>query len=200
MAEIILVRHGETEWSASGWHTSVTDLPLTARGEEQARALAPALATGGFAAVLVSPRQRALRTAELSGLAVTGVDPDLAEWDYGRYEGLTSARIMTERPDWSLWTDGAPDGESPQQVGARTDSVLARVRSLLGGGDVVIVGHAHALRVLAARWVGLPASGGGLLRLDTATISALGTEHARHVINRWNCSPGGFRSPGAVTS
>jgi broad specificity phosphatase PhoE len=186
MAEIVLVRHGETEWSANGRHTSTTDLPLTARGEHQARALAPALAARRFAAVLSSPRQRALRTAELAGLHVTAVDDDLVEWDYGRYEGRTTADIHTHDPDWNLWTDGAPGGENPHRVGARLDRILDRARDLLHDGDVALVGHGHALRVAGARWTGLAASCGGLLRLDTATLSALGFEHARPVLNRWN--------------
>jgi broad specificity phosphatase PhoE len=186
MAEIVLIRHGETEWSANGRHTSTTDLPLTPRGEQQARALAPALAGRRFAAVLSSPRQRALRTAELAGLHVTAVDDNLVEWDYGAYEGRTTADIHTDDPDWNLWTDGAPGGESPHRVGARLDQVLDRARDLLHDGDVALVAHGHALRVAGARWAGLAASCGGLLRLDTATLSALGFEHARPVLNRWN--------------
>ncbi|MEJ3744288.1 histidine phosphatase family protein [Actinomycetes bacterium KLBMP 9797] len=185
MSEIVLVRHGETEWSRSHRHTSYTDLDLTPDGERQARALEARLAGRSFAAVLSSPRKRALRTAELAGLAVTEVDDDLAEWDYGEYEGITTAEIHgTRDPDWNLWTDGAPGGESPDAVGARLDRVLDRARA--AGGDVALVGHAHALRVVGARWVGLPAAGGGLLRLNTATLSELGYEHGRPVILRWN--------------
>lgn len=187
VAEIVLIRHGQTGWSAAGRHTSRTDLPLTDIGERQARALAPALAERRFAAVLCSPRLRARRTAELAGLTVTDIDDNLAEWDYGRYEGITTADIHRDRPDWYLWTDGAPGGETPDEVGARLDKVLDRARATLDRGDVALVGHGHALRVAGARWVGLPPSGGGLLRLDTGTLSVLGFEHARAVIRRWNC-------------
>lgn len=189
MGEIVLVRHGETEWSASRRHTSYTDLELTADGEREARALATPLAGRRFALVLASPRRRALRTAELAGLAVTAADEDLAEWNYGRYEGVTTADIHTGRPGWNIWTDGCPAGESPAEVGARLDRVLARAAAALADGDVALVGHAHSLRVLGARWIGLPPSGGGLLRLDTATVSVLGHEHGRRVILRWNQPP-----------
>ncbi|MFG1848222.1 histidine phosphatase family protein [Micromonospora carbonacea] len=189
MGEIVLVRHGETGWSASRRHTSYTDLELTADGEREARALATPLAGRRFALVLASPRRRALRTAELAGLAVTAADEDLAEWNYGRYEGVTTADIHTGRPGWNIWTDGCPAGESPAEVGARLDRVLARAAATLADGDVALVGHAHSLRVLGARWIGLPPSGGGLLRLDTATVSVLGHEHGRRVILRWNQPP-----------
>ncbi|MFG1804591.1 histidine phosphatase family protein [Micromonospora carbonacea] len=189
MGEIVLVRHGETEWSASRRHTSYTDLELTADGEREARALATPLAGRRFTLVLASPRRRALRTAELAGLAVTAADEDLAEWNYGRYEGVTTADIHTGRPGWNIWTDGCPAGESPAEVGARLDRVLARAAAALADGDVALVGHAHSLRVLGARWIGLPPSGGGLLRLDTATVSVLGHEHGRRVILRWNQPP-----------
>jgi broad specificity phosphatase PhoE len=187
VGEVTLLRHGETEWSADGRHTSRTELALTRNGEDQARALAPAMAGRTFAAVLASPRRRAQRTAELAGLRVTAVDDDLAEWEYGDYEGITTADIRETRPDWSLWTDGAPGGESPEDVGARIDRLLVRVRRMLADGDVVLVGHGHSLRVLGARWVGLPPSGGGLLKLDTATVSILGFEHGNPVITHWNC-------------
>jgi probable phosphoglycerate mutase len=186
VGEIVLIRHGETGWSAIGKHTSRTDLELTHRGEREAVQLAPALAGRTFRAVLSSPRGRALRTADLAKLPVTSIDDDLAEWDYGEYEGVTTAEIHRTRPDWSLWTDGAPGGESPAQIQTRLDRVLDRVRPLLAEGDVALVAHGHALRVLAARWIGLPASGGALLRLDTATLSILGFEHDRPVITRWN--------------
>jgi probable phosphoglycerate mutase len=186
MGEAILIRHGETEWSKAHKHTSYTDLPLTAEGERQAKALAPAVAGRRFVAVISSPRQRALRTAELAGLTVSTVDEDLAEWDYGEYEGLTTEEIRRARPGWQLWADGCPGGESPEQVGARLDRVIARIKPLLAHGDVALVGHGHATRVLGARWVGLPPSAGGLLRLDTATLSALGYEREQEVILRWN--------------
>ncbi|GIJ07997.1 histidine phosphatase family protein [Micromonospora andamanensis] len=195
MSEILLVRHGETTWSASRRHTSYTDLPLTPDGERQARALGPAVAGRRFVAVLTSPRIRALRTAQLAGLAVTGTDDDLAEWHYGDYEGRTTAQIQDEHPGWSVWTDGCPGGESPSEVGERLDRVLAKLHPLLDRGPVALVGHAHALRVLGARWIGLPPSAGGLLRLDTATLSLLGHEHGRRVILRWNQPPPATPAP-----
>jgi broad specificity phosphatase PhoE len=186
MGELVLVRHGATEWSVNGRHTSHTDLPLTADGERQAHALAGALSGRYFAAVLCSPRQRARHTAELAGLKVTDVTEDLAEWNYGEYEGITTASIREQRPEWNLWSDGCPGGESPEQVGARLDRVLDTIRPLLTQGDVAAVAHGHTLRVLGARWLGLPVAGGALLRLDTATLSTLGHEHARQVISVWN--------------
>jgi probable phosphoglycerate mutase len=186
VGDLVLIRHGETEWSANGRHTSRTDLPLTERGEQEARRLRDALAGRDFAAVLSSPRGRSLRTAELAGLTVTDADEDLAEWDYGRYEGLTSAQIREQRPDWKLWRDGCPDGESPQQVGARMDRLLSRARTLAENGDVVLIGHGHSLRVAGARWVGLPASDGEALYLGTATLSRLGYEHSHPVLREWN--------------
>jgi len=186
VTEIVLVRHGQTEWSATGRHTSVTDVCLTPEGERQARLLGQRLAGRRFVAVLSSPRQRAWRTAGLAGLAVTEVDDDLAEWHYGGYEGITTKQIRADRPDWVLWRDGCPGGETPEQVGARIDRVLARVRELLPRGDVALVGHGHSLRVAGARWVGLPVAAGGLLALDTATLCTLGYEHERPVVRGWN--------------
>ncbi len=187
MGEIILVRHGETEWSATHRHTSTTDLPLTPRGEAQARALADGLADIDVAAVVVSPRRRARRTAELAGLSVTLIDPDLVEWDYGEYEGLTTAQIRQTRPEWFLWRDGCPGGESPGQVAARADRVLERVGPLVaGGGTVALVAHGHLLRVITARWLGLEPAAGALFRLDVATLSVLGYEREQRVIQRWN--------------
>jgi broad specificity phosphatase PhoE len=188
MAEIVLIRHGQTEWSANGRHTSYTDIDLTEVGERQARALADRLAGRAFAAVVSSPRLRARRTADLAGLAVTEISDDLAEWHYGEYEGITSATIREDRPGWSLWTDGAPGGEQPDAVGARLDRVLARAEELLteSGGDVALIAHGHSLRVAGARWIGLPASRGALLFLDTATMSTLGHEHGTRVIRHWN--------------
>jgi broad specificity phosphatase PhoE len=191
MAEIVLIRHGQTEWSAAGKHTSYTDLDLTEEGERQARTAGDRLAGRTFAAVLSSPRKRALRTAELAGLRVTETTEDLAEWNYGEYEGITSATIRETRPQWSLWTDGAPGGESPAEVAARLDRVLARARTLLEEGDVALIAHGHSLRVAGARWIGLPATGGGLLKLGTATMSTLGFEHGNPVIDTWNASCGG---------
>ena len=187
MAEIVLSRHGQTEWSANGRHTSYTDLDLTPMGEEQAREVGRKLRDRTFVAVFSSPRRRALRTVELAGLTVTEVTDDLAEWNYGEYEGITTKEIRKTRPNWSLWTDGCPGGEAPDQVAARLDRVLARAKALLGHGDVALVGHGHSLRVGGARWVGLPPKDGKLFKLDTATLSALGFEHeVDQVITTWN--------------
>ncbi|MEV6305317.1 histidine phosphatase family protein [Actinoplanes sp. NPDC051861] len=187
MSEIVLIRHGQTEWSANGRHTSYTDLELTAEGERQARAVRDGITGRNFAAVLSSPRKRALHTAELAALTVSEVLDDLAEWNYGEYEGVTTRDIRSSRPGWSLWTDGCPGGESPEQVGARLDRVLARAREFLPEGDVALVAHGHCLRVAGARWIGLPPRAGGLLKLDTATISALGFEHGSDpVLASWN--------------
>lgn len=189
MTEIIVVRHGQTTWSASGQHTSYTDLPLTDTGERQAAALRPALASRTFAAVFCSPRVRATRTADLAGLTGVRLDDDLVEWDYGSYEGLTSARIRETEPSWDLWRDGCPGGESPRQIGIRLDRVLDRVREALVIGDVALVAHGHSLRVATARWLGLPVSAGALFVLDTATLSRLGFEHGLPVLTGWNENP-----------
>jgi probable phosphoglycerate mutase len=195
MGELILLRHGETEWSRSGRHTGRTDVPLTPRGEAAAAALAPALSRLRIIAASTSPATRAVRTAELAGLADAKPDPDLWEWDYGGYEGRTTAEIRTERPGWYLWRDGvipgdaAHPGESIEAVGERADRVLARVRPLLRDGNVALAAHGHILRVLTARWLQLEPSGGRLFRLDTGTISALGTEHGEPVIAFWNLPP-----------
>ena len=197
MGELILLRHGETEWSASGQHTGRTDIPLTARGEAAAAALAPALAQRPIRAAFTSPASRAVRTAELAGLHDAKPDPDLQEWDYGGYEGRTTPQIQQDRPGWYLWRDGvipgdaAHPGETVAQVGARADVVLARVRPLLADGDVALVAHGHILRVLTARWLELAPDGGRLFRLDTGTISTLGTEHDYPVITAWNLPPSG---------
>ena len=196
MGELILLRHGETEWSASGRHTGRTDIPLTARGEAAAVALAPALARRQIRAVFTSPAMRAVRTAELAGLTDAKPDPDLWEWDYGGYEGLTTPQIQVQRPGWYLWRDGvipgdaAHPGETVGQVGLRTDTVLARVDPLLAEGDVALVAHGHVLRVLTARWLQLDPDDGRLYRLDTGTFSTLGTEHGYPVIMTWNVPPG----------
>lgn len=195
MGELVLVRHGETEWTLSGQHTSYTDLPLTPTGEEQARSLAPLLATRHIHRVFTSPMERARQTAKLAGLDHARVDPDLREWDYGGYEGVTTREIHRERPGWDLWTDGVvpgPEGhpgETPQEVGDRADRVLARVDAAFAngeGGDVVLVAHAHFLRVLTARRLGLPPADGALFQLATGTVSRLGMEHGRHVLTAWN--------------
>ncbi|MFI1096871.1 histidine phosphatase family protein [Streptomyces sp. NPDC020917] len=198
MGELVLIRHGETEWTLSGQHTSYTDLPLTPNGEEQARSLAPLLASRHIACVLTSPMERARQTAKLAGLERTRIEPDLREWDYGGYEGVTTRDIHRTRPDWDLWTDGvAPGpeghpGESPDEVGARADKVLARADAAFAnsdGGDVVLVAHAHLLRVLTARRLGLPAADGALFQLATGTVSRLGMEHGHHVLTAWNRLP-----------
>ena len=187
MGEIVLIRHGQTEWSANGRHTSFTDLDLTPAGEQQARDVGRRLGHRAFAAVISSPRQRALRTAELAGIAVTETTEDLAEWNYGEYEGVTTAEIHRTRPSWSLWIDGCPGGESPGQVGARIDRVLEHARKFLDQGDVALIAHGHSLRVCGARWAGLEPKAGGVLKLDTATLSTLGFEHdTDQVIDTWN--------------
>lgn len=186
MSELWLVRHGPTEWSRAGRHTSTTDLPLLPDGEDDARALAPRLAGLRPRLVLTSPRLRARRTAELAGHPDAEVCPDLAEWDYGDYEGRTTLDIRAERPGWSLWTDGAPGGESAAAVTARLDAVVARVRERADDAPALVFAHGHALRALTARWLGLPVDAGRYWRLDTATISVLGFERESPVILRWN--------------
>ncbi|MEY9872552.1 broad specificity phosphatase PhoE [Streptacidiphilus sp. MAP12-33] len=199
MSDLILVRHGETEWSLSGQHTSWTQLPLTANGEAQARALAPLLAEHKICLALVSPMQRAQDTAKLAGVDAM-VDPDLTEWDYGAYEGVTTREIHRTRPAWNLWTDGVaagPEehpGETPEEVGIRADRVIAKAEAAIQngrGGDVVLVAHAHFLRVFTARRLGLPPADGALFQLATGTISRLSTEHGRPVIATWNERPRG---------
>ncbi|EFE65875.1 histidine phosphatase family protein [Streptomyces viridosporus] len=194
MGDLLLARHGETEWSRAGRHTGRTDLPLTPSGEAQAKSLVPLLAGRTFALVLTSPLLRARRTAELAGLAGAVPEADLREWDYGGYEGVTTADIRRTRPGWDLWTDGVPPGpdlpgESVEQVGERADRVLARVAGALDGGDVLLVAHGHLLRVLTARRLGLPPVEGRLFRLETGTLSRLSLEHGRPVIAEWNARP-----------
>jgi broad specificity phosphatase PhoE len=186
--QIVLVRHGETEWSLSGQHTSRTDLPLLEVGRERARALGPLLAGWDFSRVLTSPLRRARETCELAGFGDRAqVMEDLCEWDYGEYEGLTTAQIREQRPDWSLWRDGCPGGEQPSEIGARADRVLDRMRD--DGGDVLAVAHGHIFRVLGARWIQLPASGGARLALKAGAICALGYERETEVISLWNDAP-----------
>ncbi|MGD0778081.1 MAG: histidine phosphatase family protein [Candidatus Solibacter sp.] len=186
MRELWLLRHGETEWSRSGAHTGRTDIPLTPAGRAGAAALGRYLNHRPFALVLVSPLQRARETCRLAGYENARIDPDLAEWDYGDYEGLTTPQIQAERPAWSLWNDGVPNGETVSQVAARAEAVIAR--GLPVAGDVALFAHAHFLRVLAARWLGLPPEDGRLFALGTATVSILGYEHQTPVIIRWNLS------------
>jgi probable phosphoglycerate mutase len=187
MRELWLIRHGETEWSRSGAHTGRTDIPLTEAGRQKAAALGQYLQARPFALVLVSPLLRARETSRLAGYENARIDPDLSEWDYGDFEGLTTPQIQAERPQWSLWTAGVPNGETDAQVAARADTVIAR--ALLVEGDVALFAHGHILRVLAARWLGLPPEGGRLFALGTATISTLGYERETRVITRWNLSP-----------
>lgn len=183
-AELWMVRHGETAWSREGRHTSRTDLPLTAAGEASARALAPRLGSVAFDLVLSSPRVRARRTAELAGFAEPRLDEDLVEWDYGDFEGLTSAEIAERDPGWTVWTHPCPGGESEDAVARRLDRVVATARAQ--GGRVLVFGHGHACRALAMRWLGLTVSGGRLLMLDPATVSVLGAEHGSAAVARWN--------------
>ena len=184
---VYLARHGETAWSLSGQHTGRTDLPLTDRGERQARALGERLRGAHFVKVLTSPSQRARRTAELAGFSSAAeIDPDLAEWDYGQYEGRRTADILAERPGWFLFRDGAPGGETPDQVAARADRVVRRIRAVQG--DIAVFSSAHILRVLAVRWLGLEAAAGRYFLLGTSSLSILGYEHnlAEPAIRLWN--------------
>lgn len=182
--ELWIVRHGPTEWSRNGRHTSVTDLPLLPDAEDEARALAPRLAGIEPALVLTSPRLRARRTAELAGFGHAQLDDDLVEWGYGDYEGLTTPQIRESVPGWSVWTHPVPGGESAEEVAERLDRVVERARA--ADGPTLAFAHGHSLRGLAARWLGLPVSDGRLLRLDTATISVLGYERETPVLLRWN--------------
>ena len=183
--EVFLVRHGETEWSLSGRHTGVTDLPLTENGRRAAQRLGPLLSKTEFALVLSSPLQRARRTCELAGLGDRmQVDADLVEWTYGEYEGLTPEEIQRAAPGWMIFRDGCPGGESPDQVGARVDRLLGKVRAV--AGRVALFAHGHVLRVFAARWIGLPPTHGGHFLLDTATVSILGYYRDIPAVKRWN--------------
>jgi probable phosphoglycerate mutase len=187
--DVWLIRHGETEWSRSGQHTGLTDLPLTDTGRRVARALAPVLARESFALVLTSPLRRALQTCELTGLGDRAqVDPDLLEWNYGEYEGLTSAEIHEHAPGWLVFTDGAPDGERPDDVGRRVDRVIARARA--APGNVAVFAHGHLLRVLAARWLGWPVAAGRHFLLDTGTVNVLSAYWEAPAIKRWNAPVG----------
>jgi broad specificity phosphatase PhoE len=186
--QVVLVRHGETEWSRDGRHTGKTDVPLTPAGREQARVVRPELTGRTFTLVLTSPLQRALETCRLAGFeAQARVRPELAEWDYGRYEGLTSKQIAASNPHWSLWRDGGPGGETPTDVGRRADSVIGEIREVTG--NVLIFAHGHILRVLTARWLAEPAAGGRHYALQTASLSVLGYEHEEPVIQHWNRPP-----------
>ncbi|MFE3607315.1 histidine phosphatase family protein [Streptomyces goshikiensis] len=193
MGELIVIRHGQTEWSLSGQHAGRTDVPLTDVGEAAASALAPRLAHRRLVAVFSSPLSRAMRTAELAGLTGAKPDPDLLEWDYGGYEGLTARQIRKSRPGWDLWRDGVIPGDADHpgehlaQVAARTDAVLDRIRALLSDGDVAVVAHGHLARVLTVRWLGLDASASRLLgHPHPGTLGFLATEDGQPVISAWN--------------
>ena len=183
--QIVLVRHGETEWSRSGQHTSRTDLPLVEEGRQRAAALGPALAKWDFSLVLTSPLRRARETCELAGFGDRAeVCEDLREWDYGEYEGLTTPEIREQNPDWSLWTDGCPGGEQPAQVGARADRVIERMRG--GDGDALAFAHGHILRVLTARWLQMGVAAGARFALSPGAICVLGFERETEVVQLWN--------------
>lgn len=189
-AKLVVVRHGETEWSAEGRHTGRTDVPMTEVGRHQARGLAGPLGSMHFDLVLTSPLRRATETCALAGMA-DRAEPtdDLLEWDYGEYEGRTTAEIREERPGWTLWSDGVPGGETAAEVGRRVDRVIERARGQRG--DTLCFSHGHVLRVLASRWVGLPPMGGRMLALDACGLGVLGWEREVPVIERWNePSPG----------
>jgi len=183
VGELWIVRHGETEWSRDGRHTSTTEVDLTPDGERVARGLAERLDGIAFDRVLSSPRTRARRTAELAGFTDVEVDPDLAEWDYGDYEGLTTPQIREQVPGWTVWSEPCPGGETADEVAARLDRVVAQVRRT---GRVLVFSHGHASRVLAARWLGLPPDDGRHFVLDTATVSVLGWERESPAVVRWN--------------
>jgi broad specificity phosphatase PhoE len=186
-AELWLIRHGDTEWTVSGAHTGRTDLPLTGPGREHAKAIRRYLGERKFALVLTSPLERARETCELAGYGdVAQLEPNLREWDYGDYEGRTTAEIHKERPGWSLWTSGVPNGETIDQVAARAEAVIAR--ALSAQGDVALFSHGHILRILTARWLRLPAVDGRLFALGTASVSKLGYERETQVITQWNVS------------
>jgi broad specificity phosphatase PhoE len=183
--ELVLVRHGETEWSRDLRHTSHTDIPLTEHGRQEAVVLRDALAERSFARVLSSPLQRALETCRLAGPGDhMEVTDDLVEWDYGEYEGITTAEIRERRPGWNLWRDGCPGGETAADVGRRVDRVIASLAGL--DGDAALFAHGHVLRVLTARWLELAPEAGARFKLDTGTLSALGYERETRAVTRWN--------------
>ena len=183
--EVFLVRHGETEWSLNGRHTGVSDIPLTENGREVARRWRPFAATRTFDLVLTSPLRRARETCELAGLGERAeTDPDLMEWNYGAYEGLTPTEIRARQPEWMIFRDGCPGGESPEQIGARVDRLIARIRAR--AANVALFAHGHVLRVLGARWLGLPPSAGSHFLLETASLSVLSSYHGVPAMKRWN--------------
>lgn len=186
-SQLWLIRHGETEWSANGRHTSRTDLPLTGNGRERALQLRDFLHNTAFAAVFRSPMLRAKETCEIAGYGDTAVvDEGLKEWDYGIYEGRTTKEIQAEIPGWSVWNDPIPGGETVEQVGARADGVIARALHAANGGNAALFGHAHILRILTARWIGLEARGGAFFSLGTGSVSVLGWERETRVVSHWN--------------
>ena len=183
--QVFLIRHGETAWSLSGQHTGTTDIPLTENGRRRAEKLRPMVAKKTFAGVFVSPMQRARDTCELAGLGASAViDPDLAEWNYGAYEGLTPAQIHAKAPGWLIFRDGCPGGETPAQMGARADRMIDRVRSV--NGDVALFAHGHIFRVLVARWIGFPAGAGQHFLLDTGSLCVLGYYRDIPAVEIWN--------------
>jgi broad specificity phosphatase PhoE len=185
--KVLLIRHGETEWSLSRQHTGTTDIPLTENGRKVARLLQPILAKQVFALVLTSPLRRARETCELAGLGDRAhSDPDLMEWNYGEYEGLTPAQIHAKRPEWMLFTDGCPGGESPDQVEVRIDRVIARIRTVAAEGNVALFAHGHLIRAFAARWLGLRAADGRFFLLDPATINVLSFYRTVPAVKHWN--------------
>ena len=188
MNEVVLARHGETEWSRSGRHTGTTDLELTAEGCAAAARLAGVLSAWSFALVLTSPLRRARDTARLAGFGAAEVEPSLVEWTYGDYEGLTTPEIRESVPGWTVWTHPSPGGETAAEIGARVDGVISRVQAV--AGPVLLVAHGHVLRVLAARWLGLAAREGRSFALDPATVSVLGWERETPVLRRWNAPVG----------
>jgi probable phosphoglycerate mutase len=191
---VFAIRHGETEWSLNGRHTGTTDIPLTDNGRRLAELLRPALSGRTFALVLVSPLQRARETCELAGVAAHAIiDPDLVEWNYGKYEGLTPKEIARQAPGWLIFRDGCPGGETPEQVCARADRVIARARAV--EGDVALFAHGHVLRVLVARWLGLPPGAGQHFLLDTGTFSVLADYHGIPALKTWNAPVTGYVSP-----
>jgi broad specificity phosphatase PhoE len=192
--QLWLLRHGATEWALNGWHTGSTDLPLLPEGEAEARALGPVLSQQTFAAVFSSPLQRAQRTCELAGLGdQRQICDDIIEWNYGDYEGITTATIRETVPDWTVWSHGCPKGENAQQVEVRCANAISKALAVPGEGDVALFAHGHILRALAGTWLGLGAAGGQLLRLGTASISILGWERETRAIQRWNApSTGNF--------
>jgi len=185
--QVFLIRHGETEWSLSGQHTGITDIPLTANGRKVARRLEPVLAGEEFALVLASPLQRARKTCELAGLGERAeIDRDLTEWNYGEYEGLTPKQVHAKAPQWMIFRDGCPGGENPDEVGARVDRLIARVGA--AKGNAALFAHGHIFRVFAARWLGLPAPAGSHFLLDTATLSILSYYRGIPAVKRWNAT------------